>query len=176
MNRAVFLDRDGTINKEVEYLSRVEDFEFLPNTLKALEKLSRTNYKIIVVTNQSGIARGLFTEKKIDEIHKHMLRQLGRKGIRIDKIYVCPHHPDDNCTCRKPRIGLLKKAAEEFNINLRESYLVGDTTQDVQTGLNAGCKTILVKTGYAGKDGRYPTKPDQVAEDLLDAVDNVILK
>jgi len=176
MNRAVFLDRDGTINVEVDYLSKLEDFEFLPNTITALKKLSDSNFKIIITTNQSAIARGFLDEKELDKIHKHMIRQLSRNGARIDAIYVCPHHPDDNCPCRKPRTGLLKKAAKDFDISLKESYLVGDSTKDIQTGINAGCKTILVKTGYAGKDKLYHVKPGRLAEDLLDAVENIILK
>jgi len=174
MSKAVFIDRDGTINREVEYLSKLEDFEFLPNSLEAIKKLSQSEYKIIVVTNQSAVARGLLGEKELERIHRHMVRQASVNGGRIDAVYYCPHHPDDNCQCRKPRCQLLKKAAADLGLNLKESYVVGDSTQDIQTGKNAGCKTILVKTGYGGKDGRFKAKPDYVAEDLLDAAKKIL--
>ncbi|MCX6695744.1 MAG: D-glycero-beta-D-manno-heptose 1,7-bisphosphate 7-phosphatase [Candidatus Altiarchaeota archaeon] len=176
MNKAVFLDRDGTINREIEYLSKVEDFEFLPNVITALMKLSSSPYKIIVVTNQSAIARGFLDIPGLEEIHKHMTGELSKNKVRVDKLYYCPHHPDDDCECRKPKAGMLREAAREFNIDLSKSYMVGDSTRDIQTGINAGCKTILVKTGYAGKDGSYDVKPDYVAEDLKDAVEIILRK
>jgi len=176
MNKAVFLDRDGTINKEVDYLSRIEEFEFLPSAVKALVKLSKSSYKIIVITNQSGVARGYFTEVALGKIHGHMVEELKANGARVDGIYVCPHHPDENCDCRKPKTGLIRKAEKDFNLDVKNSYIVGDSTKDVQTGINAGCKTILVKTGYGGKDKLYDVKPDYVVKDLLFAVENVILK
>lgn len=168
-NAAVFLDRDGVINKEVSYLSRVGDFEFLPNAVEALKFLSGTGYKLIIVTNQSGVGRGFFSSGELSKIHEHMLRELHKNGIRIDKIYVCMHHPGDKCGCRKPSIGLLKEAERDFNIDLGKSYFIGDKTIDIKTGKDAGCKTILVKTGYGGSDKEYDVLPDYLAEDLLDA-------
>ncbi len=170
MNKAVFLDRDGTINKEVGYLTSITEFEFLPKVIKALKLLSKTDYKIIILTNQSGIARGYFDEKTLKEIHKKMCDDLKTEGIRVDKIYYCPHHPDENCKCRKPKTGMIKKAEEDFNLNLKNSYLIGDSTRDIKTGINAGCKTILVKTGYAGKDGKYKVKPDYEVSNLFEAI------
>jgi len=167
---AVFLDRDGVINKEVGYLSSVADFEFIPNVVEALKILSETEYKIIIVTNQSGVARGFFSKEQLFEIHEYMINQLKKDKIRIDKIYVCMHHPNDKCNCRKPEIGLLKEAEKEFNIDLKKSFFIGDKTIDIETGKRAGCKTVLVKTGYGGKDKEYNVFPDYLAFDLLDAV------
>ncbi len=173
-NKAVFLDRDGTINREVNYLSSINDFKFLPRTIDALKLLSSTGYKIIIITNQSGIARGYFDKKKLIGIHKKMCDDLVAKGVRIDGIYYCPHHPDENCGCRKPGIDMLKRAEKDFCLNLQQSYMIGDTTTDIKTGMNAGCKTILVRTGYAGEDGRYTVKPDHTASDLFEAVKIIV--
>ncbi|MBN2251900.1 MAG: D-glycero-beta-D-manno-heptose 1,7-bisphosphate 7-phosphatase [Candidatus Altiarchaeota archaeon] len=175
MNKAVFLDRDGTINKEVNYLRRAAEFEFLPKAVDALRRLSGTDYKIIVVTNQSGVARGYLDENELKAIHEKMECILHGRGARIDRIYCCIHHPDGNCLCRKPDTGLIMGARREFNLSLRDSYMVGDSTRDIQTGINAGCKTILVKTGYAGRDGEYGVRPDYEASDLFDAV-NIIIR
>lgn len=166
---AVFIDRDGVINKEVSYLSRVADFEFIPNAVEALRILSNAGYKLIIVTNQSGVARGFFSEEQLSEIHEYMINELKKSKIRIDKIYVCMHHPNDKCDCRKPEIGLLKEAEKEFNIDLKKSFFIGDKTIDIETGKKAGCKTILVKTGYGGKDKEYDVFPDYSAVDLLEA-------
>lgn len=174
MNKAVFLDRDGTINREVDHLRKMEDFEFLPNSIPALKILSDSEYRIIIITNQSGIARGYFDEKTLKEIHEEMLHEFSREGIRIDRIYYCPHHPDENCECRKPNSGMFKAAEKDFNLDLKNSYSIGDTTQDIEAGKRMGCKTILVRTGYAGKDGRYDVKADFIAMDLLQAVEIIL--
>lgn len=170
MNKAVFLDRDGTINKEVGYLASVNEFEFLPEVIKALKILSSTDYRIIILTNQSGIARGYLNEKTLKRIHEKMCDDLENEGVRIDGVYYCPHHPDEKCECRKPNIGLIKKAKEDFNLNLKESYMIGDSTRDIKTGMNAGCKTILVETGYAGRDGLYKVNPDHNVSNLFEAI------
>jgi len=121
MYKAIFIDRDGTIAKDVRYCSRPEDFEFLPAVLEGLRLLAKTDYKLIVITNQSGIARGYFTEVTLGKIHEIMKRSITEKGGRIDAIYYCPHHPNDKCDCRKPQIGLFKTAARDWDINLTES-------------------------------------------------------
>jgi len=174
MKKAVFLDRDGVINEEVNYLSRVEDFKFIPNALKALKLLSDTDFKIIIITNQSGICRGYFIMDDVRKIHDYMLEEFKKEKVRIDGIYICPHHPDEDCECRKPKIGLLIEAAREFDLNLKESYFIGDKTTDIQTGKNALCKTILVETGYSGKDSTYDVESDFVARDLLEAVKFIV--
>ncbi len=177
MNKAVFLDRDGVICKDTNYLHKIQNFEFIDKTIDALKLLSKTDYKIIIVTNQAGIAHGFYTEEDFFKLNNWMLNKLKSKGIRIDKVYYCPHHPDAkvakykiNCNCRKPKTGMLKKAAKEFNINVKNSFLVGDKTSDIKTGENAGCKTILIKTGYAGKDKQYKITPGFTVKNLYEAV------
>jgi D,D-heptose 1,7-bisphosphate phosphatase len=181
-NIAVFLDRDGTINKEVDLLYKKEQFELLPGVGKAIKKLNSKELKVIVITNQPVIARGLCTEKDVNEIHKLMITQLKKFSAFLDGIFFCPHHPDanlesyrKNCDCRKPNIGLLKKAAKKFNLDLKKCFMVGDSTRDIKTGKAAGCKTVLVKTGYGGLDKKYDVVPDYVAKNLYEAT-NIILK
>jgi len=166
--KAVFLDRDGTINKNrPEYLYKKEDFKFTPYAISALQKLSKTDYKIIILTNQSGIGRGYFTKRDLKKLHKWMIEELKKKNIRIDKIYYCPHHPKDNCSCRKPKIGLLMKAVKDLDISLNESRIVGDDDRDIIMGREANVKTIKL-----GKmvSKRLKIKPNYYAKNLLEAV------
>ncbi len=143
--KAVFLDRDGTINKnEPEFVHKKEDFKFIPGVLAALKNLSRTDYKIIIVTNQSGIGRGYFTEKDLQKLHQWMLGQLKKENIRIDKIYYCPHHPKNNCFCRKPKPGMIEMAVKDFGINLSKSWVIGDSERDILMGKEVNLKTILL--------------------------------
>jgi histidinol-phosphate phosphatase family protein len=139
MNRAVFIDRDGTIARDVPYCSRPEDFELLPGAAEGIRTLNQHGFKVIVVTNQSGIARGYFTEEMLTQIHQKMLRELAKHGAHIDAIYYCPHHPDDGCDCRKPRPKLVLQAAEELNIDLSQSYIIGDSEMDIELAKQAGC-------------------------------------
>jgi len=169
-NRAVFLDRDGTINEHVEgYVISPGQFRFLPNSLEALKLLARSDYRIIVVTNQSAVARGRMTKETLEEIHARMLGEVESAGGRIDGVFACLHHPDDGCGCRKPKTGLVELAAETFRLDLKGSWFVGDNTKDVETGARAGCRTILVETGLGGKDGLHKTKPTYTAKELLEA-------
>lgn len=183
--KAVFLDRDGTINRHVGFLTRTNQFTLLPNVSKAIAKINSSPYLTIVTTNQPVIARGECTYEELENIHMKMETELGKNGAYLDDIFFCPHHPDKgysgevlelkkDCECRKPKIGMLKKASEKYNIDLSKSWYVGDTTTDIQTGINAGMKTILVKTGEAGKDRKYDVMPDYEAENLSDAVDIII--
>jgi len=143
--KAVFLDRDGTINlNQPEYLYKIKDFKFAPTTIPALQKLSRTDYKIIVLTNQSGIGRGYFKESDLKKLHKWMTKELKKKDIRIDKIYYCPHCSDDNCSCRKPKLGMIKKAVHDFGIDLTKSWMIGDDEKDIIMGRRVNLKTILI--------------------------------
>jgi D-glycero-D-manno-heptose 1,7-bisphosphate phosphatase len=166
--RAVFLDRDGTIARDVNYCRRVEDFELLPTVPRAIRLLNENYFKVVVITNQSGIARGFFSEAVLGQINRHMERELARENARLDAVYYCPHHPDEGCPCRKPQPGLLLKAAAQLGISLKDSFMVGDNDKDVAAGRAAGCRTVLVTTGP--DDYREITAPcDYIAGDLLQA-------
>lgn len=177
MNKAVFLDRDGVINREVDVLRNLKQLRLLSGVARAIRELNKLGFLIIVVTNQPVIARGWLTEEEVDAIHNVLIKRLVQKGARIDAIYYCPHHPNANlkkyrrrCQCRKPNIGLIKKAVEKFEINVKISFMIGDSTGDILTGKRAGLQTILVETGYAGKDGKYNVKPDFVIKNLSEAI------
>lgn len=166
-NKAVFLDRDGTINKnDPPYVHKIKDFKFLPKSIQALKKLSKSEYKIIVITNQSGIGRGYYTENDFKKLNKWFLNFLKNKDIRIDGVYYCPHKPEDNCNCRKPKPGLILRAAKDFKINLSKSWLIGDDERDVILGRNLNIKTIKI-----GKKMPKELKiePNFYAKDLLEA-------
>ncbi len=171
---AVFLDRDGTINEEVLYLHEPEKFKLLPNALEGIKKFQDMGYKIVIVTNQPGIGMGYFTEEDFYRVNREMLKQFSKAGILVDKIYFCPHSKAENCPCRKPNTALIQRAKEDLNLDLTHSFIVGDKTSDIETGRRAGIRTILVKTGFKGKDGEYPVKPDFTAEDLLNAAQIVL--
>jgi len=143
MHKAVFLDRDGTIARDVPYCSRPEDFELLPGAAEGIKLLNKHGFKVIVVTNQSGIARGYFTEKTLAEIHDKMITELAQHGAHVDAIYYCPHHPDDNCDCRKPKPRMVFQAARDLDIDLSQSYVVGDSEMDVELARQAGCKAVI---------------------------------
>jgi histidinol-phosphate phosphatase family protein len=173
---AVFMDRDGTINEEVSFLSRMEQLQLYPQSGEAIRLINAAGMKAIVVSNQSGIARGYFTEDFVRRVHDRINELLGAEGARIDGFYVCPHHPihgqgiyKQDCDCRKPKPGMLLQAAREMNIDLARSYMVGDMLRDVQTGKNAGAKGVLVKTGY-GVNIVRTDMPAYIAGDILEAV------
>ena len=166
--KAIFLDRDGTINlNRPEYLHRIEDFKLTPYAKPALRRLSKTDYKIIIITMQSGIGRGYYSLKDMQRLHRWMLREFKKEGIRIDKIYYCPHHPKDGCACRKPDIGMLMHAVKDFKISLNDSWLIGDDDRDVLMGRSANLKVIKVG-GRVKKD--WPVEPNRYANNLLEAV------
>jgi len=173
---AVFLDRDGTINEEVNYLSRMEQLRLYPQTVEAIRMVNAAGMKAVVVTNQSGIARGYFTEDFVRSVHDRINELLAPGGARIDGFYVCPHHPvygnciyKQDCDCRKPKPGLLLQAAAELDIDLARSYMVGDMLKDIEAGKNAGAKGVLVRTGY-GVNIVRTDMPAYIAEDVLEAV------
>lgn len=154
--KAIFLDRDGTINKYVGFLSDIKDFELIDNVADAIKDINKSDFLAIVITNQPVIARGEVTFEELEEIHKKMETLLGEKGAYVDAIYFCPHHPDKgfdgevtelktDCDCRKPKPGMLLRAAEEFNIDLSKSYMIGDSDVDIKTAENAGCKSIKIE-------------------------------
>jgi D-glycero-D-manno-heptose 1,7-bisphosphate phosphatase len=152
--KAVFLDRDGTINIEKEYLFRSEDFEFTPGAVEAIRLLNEAGYLVIVVTNQSGVARGFYGEEDVVNLHHYVDTLLRAEGARVDAWYYCPHHTagrapyNRGCDCRKPLPGMLWMAAQKYAIDLSSSWMVGDKMADIEAGLSAGCKLILVLTGY----------------------------
>jgi len=157
--KAVFLDRDGTINIEVQYLSQVEDFQFIPGVPWALKRLKDAGFLLVVVTNQSGIGRGFYDETALELVHGHMHADLASFGAEIDACYFCPHHPEHatgdylrECDCRKPLPGMLHQAARELDIDLAASFMVGDKLADVEAGIAAGCTSLLVLTGYGSQE------------------------
>jgi histidinol-phosphate phosphatase family protein len=174
MTKAVFLDRDGTINEEVDYLSELEQLMILPRSAEAIKLLNQHGFKTVIVTNQSGVTRGYFSIQKLEEINNHLKNELLKEGAVIDAIYYCPHHPDDGCGCRKPKTGLLENAAEELDIDFASSYIVGDRLNDLGTGKKVKCGTVLVLTGYGADEvkelDKLDFKPDHIAKDLYDAV------
>lgn len=145
MEKFVFLDRDGVINKNRnDYVKTWDEFEFLPDAKKGIKLLNDNGFKIIIITNQSVVGRGIITEKTLKDIHEKMLKELEDFGCRIEKIYCCPHAPWDNCDCRKPKPGMLLKAVKDFNIDLKKTYFIGDNGTDEEAGKRAGCRTYLV--------------------------------
>lgn len=183
--KAIFIDRDGTINRKNGLVYKEEQFTLEDCAVEAIKMVNESGYLAIVITNQPVVARGLCEESDVVNIHKKMETLLGREGVYLDDIEFCPHHPDKGypeenpaykipCHCRKPDIGMIEKCVELYNIDLSKSWFVGDTTIDIQTGKNAGTKTALVLTGDAGKDGKYDVKPDLTANDLLDAIRKIV--
>ncbi len=177
MNRVVFLDRDGVINKEVDHLHKVRDLRLLPGAARAIAKLNRSGFLIVVISNQAAVAKGMLTEEGLDEINAELLRRLARRGAKIDAIYHCLHHPEATvkkyrvkCDCRKPSPGMIIEAAKSLNIDLKKSFFIGDTTSDILAGERAGLTTILVQTGYAGRDKKHEVKPDVTVKNLPEAV------
>lgn len=161
MNRAIFFDRDGTVNVEVDFLTSPQDLILLPGAADAVREATAMGFKTIVITNQSGIARGLLTETQLGDIHSELKKQLELQGAYLDAIYYCPHHPEDGtdsyratCDCRKPNIGMLTKAAAEFELDLKRSFVIGDRMRDVEAARNAGATPILVLTGYGEEEVR----------------------
>lgn len=164
---AVFLDRDGVIVRETAYLSRVEQLSVLRGVPAAMKSLRAAGFKVVVITNQSGVARGYFSLAQLGRIHRELKRRLARSGAKWDALYFSPHAADSAHPWRKPGIGMLKAAKKRFRLDLASSYFVGDTTTDVQTARNAGCAAVLVRGGHGGKDGKYPeARPDATVRDL----------
>ena len=177
--KAIFLDRDGTINKYVGFLRNIDDFELLPDVVQTIKLIHQNNYLAIVITNQPVIARGEVTYKELDEIHNKMETLLGMEGAYLDGIYFCPHHPDSgfdgeikelkfDCECRKPKPGMIFKAANDFNIDLTKSWFIGDGDNDIECGINANIKTCLINNKGS------KAKPNIICDNLLDAVNKII--
>jgi D-glycero-D-manno-heptose 1,7-bisphosphate phosphatase len=186
MNKAVFLDRDGTVTEEVGYLTNVDMLRMIPGAGAAIRKLNQSGFKVVLVTNQSGVARGYFPESLVHEAHERLTGMLKSEGARLDGIYYCPHHPTAGksqyttvCDCRKPATGLLDRAAKELNIDLSGSYMVGDKWSDVELAHNAGANAVLVQTGFAHDDPgnvrpEQVDDPDFTAHDLAEAAEWIL--
>ncbi len=183
-DKAIFLDRDGTIMFEEGYIDNVNDVRLLPGAVDALAQAKILGFKLVVVTNQSGVARGMFPESKVIEINQMLCEILEQSGVSFDGIYYCPHHPEGKqheytrkCNCRKPATGLIQQAVDELKLSLDGSYMIGDKLSDIDCGINAGLKTVLVRTGY-GKDTEYSLAdaehsihPDRIVDSLIEAVE-----
>ena len=179
MNRAIFLDRDGTLTRDDhpgKYTYQIEDYGLIPTVVEALQKLSK-DYKLIVITNQGSIAKGVVTLEQYYAFSNHMKRDLAKYGIKFDGIYFCQHHSDiSECECRKPKPGMIFRAAKEHNIDLKESWMIGNSLSDILAGQSAGCKSILVNSSKDNKEAQFSfVKPDHTTKDLLVAA-NIILK
>jgi D-glycero-D-manno-heptose 1,7-bisphosphate phosphatase len=175
LRRAVFLDRDGTIGEEMGYVNHIDRFQIFPFAAEAIRRLNQAEIPVIVVTNQSGIARNIFPESLVHEVHKKMVSELAAGGAWIDGIYYCPHKSEDVCDCRKPNPGMLERAAREHTLDLAASWVVGDRYGDLEMGFAAGARGILVMTGYGRGEyefhrATWPRQPDVLAENLRDAV------
>lgn len=176
---AVFLDRDGTLCEEVGYLNHVSRFRMFPFVALALRRLNDAGYPVIVVSNQSGVARGYFPESLVQQVNQVMVQQLSEAGAKVDAVYYCPHASSENCVCRKPKPGMLEQAVREHCIDLQRSFVVGDRYGDIQLARNAGARGILVRTGYgegeiAWHSGEWPAQPDFIADDLTEAADWIL--
>ena len=146
-NKAIFLDRDGVLNKNRDdYVKTLNELDIFPEIGKCIKMINDRNYLAIVITNQSAIARKLTTQNEVEKIHKYIQNFLKKWNAKIDAFYYCPHHPDDNCVCRKPQPGLILQAAHDFNIDLKKSWMIGDHDRDIQSGVNAGCQTIKISS------------------------------
>lgn len=185
LRSAVFLDRDGTINQEVKHLKSPDQLKLLPGAANAIRRLNRSGTLAVVITNQPVVARGDVSLKGLEKIHARLESQLGADGAYIDGLYFCPHHPDSgftgevvelkiSCNCRKPEPGLIDQACRDLGIGRQNSWMVGDTTSDVEAGRRAGLRTVLLRTGQAGSDAKYAVRPDYTAPDLEDAVDWIL--
>lgn len=183
--RAIFLDRDGTMNVSKGFISKADELELIPGTIDAIKAINKSGALAIVITNQPVIARGECSFEELHNIHNKLKTLLGEKGAFVDDIFYCPHHPDKgfegevpelkfDCECRKPKTGMIEEAVKKYNIDLSKSYMVGDSTMDLETARNAGIKSVLVNTGFAGNDGKYDRSCDIEAKNLFDAVEKII--
>jgi D-glycero-D-manno-heptose 1,7-bisphosphate phosphatase len=171
MNRAVFLDRDGVINRkavEGEYITRWDEMVFLPGIAEAIGLLNRAGFVVIVASNQRCVAKGLVTSRDVEALHKQMTAKLAQQGGKIDAVYYCPHDYKDNCDCRKPAPGMLLDAARDRDIDMELSWMIGDSATDVQAGKRAGCKTVWIT------DSQNASGADLIATSLLDAIKQIL--
>lgn len=183
MDKIVFVDRDGVINKypgNFKYVTAWRYFEFLPGVKKAVKRLNNAGFKIFIISNQAGVSKGLYSQEALDKLTHNMLTRIESYGAKISGVYYCIHRDQDRCSCRKPKPGLIKKALKEHGFPktaLKTAFMVGDSIRDIQTGKNAGCRTILVLSGREKlKDKKaWQIQPDFIAKDLAKATDILLL-
>jgi D-glycero-D-manno-heptose 1,7-bisphosphate phosphatase len=172
--KVAFLDRDGTVIEDKDFIKTPDEIEFLPGSIEAIKVLKELGYKIIVISNQSGIGRGILTEEMVKKVNRSFLDRLNKEDAEIDALYYCPHRPEDNCDCRKPRTGLIQKAVEEQRLDLKDAVVIGDKLSDVELGKKLKVNTVLVLTGYGKKEAEkansHQIKPDYIADTLYEAV------
>jgi len=182
MKRAIFIDRDGTLNEEVGYLSDLADIKFIDRAVDAIKMINTSDYLAVIITNQSGVARGYITEEFVTDVHNEMVTMLQNDDAHLDGMFYCPHHPEAGeapykkvCDCRKPKTGMLNSAKADFDIDLTDSFVIGDKYSDIELAHNVGARGVLVLTGYGRetkesieKEGKRP--PDHIADDLYDAI------
>jgi D,D-heptose 1,7-bisphosphate phosphatase len=173
-NKAVFVDRDGTINIDGPYLSDPDKFQMYPGVGEGVSILRKNGYKVIIITNQSGIGRGYFTEDDLSKIHEKMRKEFQRFHTDIDGIYYCPHHPDNNCDCRKPKTKLFEQAIRDHNIDVKKSYMLGDAIQDIEAGKKIGLKTILIPVSSTENIATKKQGPDYIASNFTKAVEWIL--
>ena len=183
---AVFIDRDGTISEEVGYVNHPSRFRLFQYSSEAIRKLNDANWLAILVTNQAGVARGYFSEDVVSEVHNRLNKELAQQNARLDAIYYCAHHPSVgeppyrlDCDCRKPKAGLIKRASADFDIDLTNSWMVGDRYSDIELAHNAGLRSAFVLSGYGRGEWEYQRnswqlQPDLVSENLLEAVNSIV--
>lgn len=183
--KVIFLDRDGVINEypgDFSYITNWKEFKFLPGIKEALKKLNNAGYRIFIISNQAGVSKGIFTQNALDEITEHMLKEMKEAGVSISGVYYCMHREEDNCSCRKPKTGLIDIALKNLQIKrptvteTTNNFFIGDTMRDIQTGKTAGCKTILVFSGKEKPQNKdnWTFQPDFTATDLSEAVDLIL--
>jgi D-glycero-D-manno-heptose 1,7-bisphosphate phosphatase len=182
LDRAIFIDRDGTLNEDVGFISDVTQFSLFEFAAEAIRLINRNGRRAIVITNQSGVARGLFDEEFLWQLHRRMETSLKQEGARLDAIYYCPHHPEfgeppyrQDCDCRKPKPGLIERAAGDFGLNLKECFVIGDRFRDLEMGHQVGTRSVMVMTGYGREEFEMHRRldqqqPEHIAENLLEAV------
>ena len=175
--KVIFLDRDGVINRGFDsgYVDDWKKFTFLPRSLAALRRLRKAGYKVIVISNQAGVSKGIYSLKTLRAITRRMRKAVEERGGRLDAVYYCPHQRQNRCSCRKPKVGLFRRAKKRFGIRLKNSFFVGDSRVDVEAGKAIGCRTVLVLSGRNRRRPRWDIKPNTVRKDLWEAV-NWILK
>lgn len=182
MQKIIFIDRDGVINKDpggwtkYDYVTKWDEFFFIDGSIEALKRLRKAGYKICLISNQGGIGKGYFTQEDLEGLNKRMLREIEKGGGKIDELYYCTHHDKDNCECRKPKTGLIEQAIGRKDVDIKNTFIIGDSLRDIEAGKRMGMKTILVLSGKTSpsETENWPIRPDSVKKHLLEAVEWIL--